>query len=185
MEINWVDLGIYLILGFSLFKGYRTGLVRQLLGVIGMFAAVYLALTCYQEFGRILRGFLALNQQIADIVGFGIILFVVFGALNLIGLILSQILGVLFLKPVDRIGGVGLALLKASILIYILLLIIGSIPIEEIHTELQASELALSFLHLVPKAYHSLNRMVPVELPTFIEFENVKGKSSLLAFRIS
>ena len=114
-QLNILDLFFIIILSVSLFFGIFRGLVRELLSLFFLIAALVLAFFYYQQAGLLL-GELLKNRGLADFVGFLLLLafVLVMGALltNLVGKHLVK--GPL--KALDRLLGAGFGVLRGLLL---------------------------------------------------------------------
>ena len=91
----WVDLLILVAAGFGVFKGIRTGAVRQIVGFGGFFVALLLATALMDEVGAMLVASFSISPRISTLAGFGVVMI---GALLVLG-ILTRVLE----KTVDAV----------------------------------------------------------------------------------
>jgi len=84
----WVDLLILVAAGYGVFKGIRTGAVRQIVGFAGFFVALLLATALMDEVGAMLVASFSISPRISTLVGFGVTMI---GALLVLG-ILTRVL---------------------------------------------------------------------------------------------
>jgi membrane protein required for colicin V production len=69
-----IDLVIVLVLAAGFVLGYKDGLIRKLVGLVGFILAVYLSLKFASDLGRILERVFGIEYYLAEILG-GIIIF--------------------------------------------------------------------------------------------------------------
>jgi len=114
-ELNILDLLFITILFFSFFFGVFRGLVRELLSLFFLVAALALAFYYYREAGQLLND-LVRNRGLADFAGFLLLLLLVAALGSMLARLLSQHLVVGPLKAVDRLLGAAFGLLRGILL---------------------------------------------------------------------
>jgi membrane protein required for colicin V production len=114
-ELNVLDLLFIIIVFFSFFFGIFRGLVRELLSLFFLVAALALAFIYYHEAGLLLGGLMR-SRGLADFIGFLLVLGVVAAAGSLFSLLLSKLLVRGPLKALDRLLGAVFGLLRGILL---------------------------------------------------------------------
>jgi len=114
-QLNILDLFFIIIFSVSLFFGIFRGLVHELLSLFFLVAALVLAFFYYQQAGLLL-GELLKNHDLADFVGFLLLLAFVLAA----GAMLTQLVGKHLvkgpLKALDRLLGAVFGALRGLLL---------------------------------------------------------------------
>lgn len=159
----WLDVIILVILCAGALQGLRRGLVRQLLDVAGMIAAMVLAYRMYPQVGGAVSGWFHLSQPLANIVGFALVLVAIGLAVGTIGSMISGMLKMTGLGWADQLGGAGVGLVKSFLLIALLLMLLVSLPIEPVAQTLRQSELAQWVIVQVPGLYEVVRPWAPVQ----------------------
>jgi len=113
--LNILDLLFITIFFFSVLFGIIRGLVRELLALGFLVAALVIAFVYYQEMGLLLSGILP-KRDLADLAGFLLLLLLVAGAGSLFTRLLGKYLVVGPLKGMDRLLGAAFGLLRATLL---------------------------------------------------------------------
>jgi membrane protein required for colicin V production len=120
-ELNLLDLFFVLILFFSFFFGLLRGLVRELLSLVFLIAALVIAFFYYQEAGLFLHSWID-NRELANFAGFLLVLALIAAVGSLITGLIGKYLVVGPLKALDRLLGAvfGLArgILLAGLVLY-------------------------------------------------------------------
>ncbi|MGM0470803.1 MAG: CvpA family protein [Bacillota bacterium] len=147
---NFLDLGIILIIILSILNGYHKGMIRQIISIVALVAATYVAINYYQLTADYLNQNFSIAVSIAQVLSFGLIIITVSALINIIGFLLNRLTSLLLLSLIDSIGGAILGLIKGSLIVYILLILISKIPFPIMQTSLQSSLLAEKFLALTP-----------------------------------
>jgi len=114
-ELNILDLLFIVILFFSFFFGIFRGLVRELLSLFFLVAALALAFTYYRDAGLLLQSLIA-KRGLADFAGFLLVLALVAAGGSLFTALVSKHLVVGPLKAVDRLLGAVFGVLRGVLL---------------------------------------------------------------------
>ena len=118
---NILDIAIGALLIFFLVKGFVQGLVKEVMGLVGIVAALFLSVAFYKPVADLARQNLNLNADWVDAAAFAAILLVVFGLSVWLGVMVSRLLVKAKLSPINRLLGGGLGLVKGVLLAYVLL----------------------------------------------------------------
>jgi membrane protein required for colicin V production len=114
-ELNILDLLFLVILFFSVFFGLFRGLVRELFSLFFLIAALVIAFFYYKEAGLILHGWID-NLDLANFLGFLLLLATVAVLGSLITLLIGKFLVVGPLKAMDRLLGAVFGFLRGVLL---------------------------------------------------------------------
>jgi membrane protein required for colicin V production len=101
--MNWLDIIIIVILVGSAFAGWRTGLIRSLLSLIGLVVGIKLAGFYYLSLAPRLN-FIP-DERAARIVAFVIVLAIVMLAALILGWLFTKIVSALTLGWLNGLGG--------------------------------------------------------------------------------
>lgn len=157
---NLVDLGIIIIVIISALRGYQKGLIRQVVAVIALVIAFYVAMENYKLVAVYFNENLSMTMSIAEVISFGLIVIVTSAVINIIGYLLNKLTGLLLLSMVDSIGGAAVGLIKGGLIVYILLILIGRMPFPFIQDSIQTSVFAKKFLTLTPLFEEKLQEFI-------------------------
>ena len=125
--IDWIIL-ILLLLG--VFRGWRTGLVKQIISIGGLVAGLLIAKLCYAMVGDALAPHLGNQTTLAQILAFILIWIAVPAILGLLGELVTTVLDKLFvLGTVNSILGALLGLIKFQLIIGSLIWVLGATKI--------------------------------------------------------
>ncbi len=159
-DISLIDLGIILFIVFFIVRGYQQGLVRQTMALIGLILGLRLAINNHQYVATWLQTQFFIQNSIAIIIGFALILFVVILIVNFIGWVMSGLAKLIFLSFFDRIIGAALGLVKGGIVVYLVILLISKVPYQQISNQVERSILAKELLELTPYIEENLDRII-------------------------
>jgi len=119
--MNWLDIGISIILCVFFITGLLRGFVRQVFSIFAIGGGIFIAAMFFDLLGNIIiENKLILNASVANIIGFISILLVVYLVIHLVGWLILKLIGTLRLSWVDRLGGGLLGILFGVILSAIL-----------------------------------------------------------------
>ncbi|MBI51652.1 MAG: hypothetical protein CL779_00340 [Chloroflexi bacterium] len=114
---------------FFVFKGYKNGIIIEIATGVGIFVGLIIAKSFYSELSNNIN-FLIEEKLSREIFAF-LSLFVSSIILaNILGRILKQIIGLIFLGQLDKFLGAGFGLLKSILILKIIILLISNIPLE-------------------------------------------------------
>jgi membrane protein required for colicin V production len=119
--MHWIDIVLLVLLVISTITGFRQGLIKSVLSLIGVIAGIVLASNFYEPLAKVF-GFIG-NEDTANIVAFILILVVVIIAASLLAKLLDSIIKAVMLGWVNRIGGAVFGLLMGVISISAILAI--------------------------------------------------------------
>ena len=135
MDLNFFD-AIIISLSIALaIKGYYTGIIKELAGLIGIGAGLYLASFYYKNVGEYINSsiFKIPNESAINVVGFVAVFIITWIIIVLIGFILSKILQVAKLGILDSIGGVIFSAGKFFVLVSVIITMLSQIEVFNSH----------------------------------------------------
>lgn len=150
MELNLVDIAIFIVFLFFLIRGYQAGFINQVTTILGIILGVYIAVNNYKDFSNLLLENFNLTPEIARLFSFIILVIIVSLVISYLGFLLNKATNIIFLSTVDSIAGGLFGLVKAFLIIYILLLVLINLPIENFQQELDESYFTQKFFSMNP-----------------------------------
>jgi membrane protein required for colicin V production len=111
--MNWLDILILIGLAASVIGGFATGIVRGMVNLLGLLLGIFLAGQYYETAGGWF-GFIN-NTDIANAVGFIVIMAVVIIVASIIGTILHKVVSAITLGWLDHLLGGGIGLLMGVV----------------------------------------------------------------------
>ena len=153
--MNLLDLGILILLGLVIIRGYYRGLFQELAGVVGLAAGVVAAAYTYLRLGEILSRWIA-EPQYARAIAFVLILLVVYWLTYMVANALQRLLYHLHLDFFERLLGALFALVKGALLIgFALMFLVLLLPrdsrlLKESRTAPELTHLSRQTLELLP-----------------------------------
>lgn len=128
-ELTALDLGILAIVGFGVWRGVRTGALRQLVGTVGLVVGLILGILLMDPVGAVVVSSLGLSERLTPVLGFIVTLTVVVAAAAVIAQLARKALSILRLGFLDRLAGAGVGGLRAALALSVLLLVAGPVAL--------------------------------------------------------
>lgn len=167
----WVDIGIVVVLVFSTVVGFKRGLVRQiveLLGLIGgVFMGLYLTAGLVEDYGGPLRDF-RMTPPLVFLAIVGLSLLVA----QVVGRVANEIMQVTFFGWFDQVGGAAAGLLKGALWLSILITVALHLNMSgTLRRQLDESTLARPVAAILPAAFEVV-RAYAADVPLREPFES-------------
>ncbi len=112
--MNWLDIFILVALVVPSFMGFKQGIIKAVLSLIGIIIGVIMAGNFYQSLSGVLT-FIS-NEDIANIVAFILILVAVMVLATMLARLLKLAARAMTLGWIDRVGGATFGFLLGAIL---------------------------------------------------------------------
>lgn len=131
--MNGFDIVFFLVLLFGSWKGWSNGLLKEVLGLIGVFVGLYVARLLYEQVGFYLAPHLGTPPAVANIIAFALLWMGVPILLSILGSLLTKFLELVGLDGINHIGGLVVSLVKYVLLLGVLcnVLVITHLVSEE------------------------------------------------------
>ena len=117
---NPFDIGIIIIFGFCLIRGFFRGFVKEVISLIGVLAGFYSACVYYLDIAHLLSKWIS-HPPYLNILSFLIIFIGVFILVSLLGAVIKYLMDIAFLGWIDRLLGVATGSIKGILIVSILL----------------------------------------------------------------
>ena len=128
-----LDVIIGILLAGGIVAGLRSGMIRQVLSIVGVVAAFLLGTQLMHTAGAMAETSLGISEDIAPLVGFVLVFMAVQLAVFVLGRLMEAVVGALKLGPINRLLGGGVGAFKAALILSIAFLVLGGfgVPTEE------------------------------------------------------
>lgn len=124
--MNWVDLILLAVFALFGLRGFFRGLFREILSVAGLIVGFLVA----ARYGDAAAQYIAQHWQLSTLLlkgaGFVAIFFVIYFGFSLAGWLLHRWEKILFLKTVNRAGGIVMGIGKGAALAALAIFLLGS-----------------------------------------------------------
>ena len=111
------DILFVLVLIAGAWKGWSNGLLKEILGLVGVFVGLYVAHLLYEQVGYQLAPHIGTSPSVASIVAFALIWMGVPILLGVLGSLLTKVLEWIGLEGVNSLGGSLVSLLKYGVIL--------------------------------------------------------------------
>ena len=119
--LNILDLALAALLAFFVIRGMVRGFVREIMGLLGLVAALFLGAACYQPLAGFLRRVSAVEAGWWDGVALALVLVLVFMVFIYMASSLARLIHAGPFSGLDRLLGAGAGLAKGVLVAYLLL----------------------------------------------------------------
>lgn len=156
----WVD---WLVLGgvvLGAYRGYKTGILRQVISILGWFLAFVLALQLMQPAGKLLVASLPVDEAMAPLVGFIIVLAAVRLAVFFVRQAVESILEAFHLTFLNRAGGGLFGAFQGVLVVSLLFLVLGYVGVPRAETR-RASAAYDPVAAALPETWDAVAEQIP------------------------
>lgn len=115
--MNGFDILFILVLAVGAWKGWSNGLLKEVLGLIGVFVGLYVAHLLYEQVGYQLAPHIGTSPSVASIIAFVLIWMGVPILLGVLGTLLTKVLEWAGLGSINNLGGVLVSLVKYGLIL--------------------------------------------------------------------
>ena len=158
--MNAIDVVIVAVLALAVLTGFRQGFILEVAFVAGAFVALAAARAGYPIVRPILESFAAKSAWLTAI-SYLIVFAVVWGAVLAAARVVRRGVRLLFLGWADRLAGAVLGLVQGAIVVELLLYLGQRVPSRDLHRVIKESQLAPTFLNLVPYLHRLFPHVAP------------------------
>lgn len=156
--MNWVDVGIVVLVGWNVFGSLWTGFIREVFAIIGFVAGVYLA-GRFAPLGANIFFFVP-SSEIATIIAFVFIFLAIVTLVRFVAGFVQQTAQLLMLGWFDQAGGALVGFAKGVLISEVLLIVVANMQIMGLAAGVKESRIAAILLGFLP----SLLVFLPKEL---------------------
>ena len=190
MKLAFIDWAIIITLLIFIYRGFKSGFVLQIFGLLGSVLALILAFNFYAPLGKLLAEWLKISENLGGIFGFILIMI----GISAISAILSKkwknVTDNSSISIIDGLAGALFSALKVLIVWVMILLLLSSIQFDFIQKPLLDSTLAGDVLKLAPFFHFIQDRALPANVPRLfltpegvqirkIKYEDLDGSTCL------
>jgi membrane protein required for colicin V production len=177
--VEAIDIILLVLLGIGTYRGYQTGLLMQLLGIIAFFLAIIGGFHLMYWGTELLSDHINGYESFLPIISFVIIFIVIIIAINLIGKGLKAVLNMTILGSFDNITGAIVGLLKWALVLSILIWVAGTFgqfPLEEYYEDTTILPLVAS---IGPYLLEMFSGILPLLEDIGVQQERIQQASAL------
>ena len=126
MLLNWVDLTVVAVLALFGLRGFFRGLFREVLSLTGLVVGFMVAVTYDQDVAAYAAGHWSVSPIVIKGSAFVAIFFLVYFVFSLVGWFLHRSEKLLFLKTLNRSGGIAIGVGKGAAVTALAILLLTS-----------------------------------------------------------
>ncbi len=115
--MNGFDIIFLIVLVLGAWKGWSNGLLKEVLGLVGVFVGLYAAYLLYEQVGYELAPHIGTSPSVASIIAFILIWIGVPIILSLLGSLLTKVLEWVGLEGFNGMGGAFIGLVKYALIL--------------------------------------------------------------------
>lgn len=158
--MNTLDFLIVLPIIFFAYRGFKNGLIKEVLSIIGIVLGVFLTFQYMEEAGTYIQPFFEDNADYIPFVAAFIIFIGTLLAVNLVAIAARKVLETIQLNFINRVTGLAFGALKCGIIISALLLLAAgfNMPSQEVR---EKSSSYPYVIYLAPWAYDRVASVYP------------------------
>lgn len=136
--MNWLDLIILLTLVAGVVRGFATGAVQQITGILGLILSFALSVQLMGEVGEVVAQSLAVSEDIAPVIGFVLVFIAVQIVFRAIVRIIESLLDALRLTTANRVAGGAFGAFQAALLLSLAFLLLGQLGVPDASSQREA-----------------------------------------------
>lgn len=125
--MNWIDLGIIIIVGLCLFKGFRKGLIHQAAFLFAIIVGIAMSGFVADWLGKMLATLLEMKEKTANSVAVALSFFVILGVVYLASWLITKFLNKTPLGIFNKLFGAALGGILALAILGYLFVFVDSI----------------------------------------------------------
>ncbi len=155
-----LDIILGIIFLYFFIRGFKKGFIKQTSSILGIIIALIIAIKYYEQFQLFLTDFIDVSLPLLQFISFAIIFIIMNLIIHIIGMIIKNIIDIIFLEPVDHFLGGVLGLVKGVLLCYLFVLILDQIPYTQVTKAVESSYLAGNLLKLTPVIQNNIQNLI-------------------------
>lgn len=156
----WVDWLVLAAVALGAYRGYKTGVLRQAVSILGWVVGFILALQLMDAAGQALETSLPVDETLAPVVGFVLVLVAVRLGLFLLRQAFESILNAFHLSFLNRAGGGVVGAFQGVLVVSLLFLVLGALGVPSEETR-RASASYTPVAEALPRTWDAVAEQVP------------------------
>lgn len=155
-----LDIVVLIPIIYFGFKGFQSGLLKEVLSIVGIILAVFLTLNYLDPFSAYIKGVFSLKEAYNPFV-MGLVLFVgVMIVTSIIIYFLSKLINAIQLSTVNKLLGLGFGALKAGIMVSSALIFLSGFNFPD-KTVIKSSKTYPVLIQIAPMSYDIVAKLYP------------------------
>ena len=147
--MNWLDIVILAAIGFSTYRGYRNGFIRELVSIASVILAIPLAGALYDDMYPKVEPIVD-NRNLAALLSFMAILLAVIIGGQVVAHLLKRTAEILNLGVLDRLAGGAFGFMQAVFIAQVILIALVTFPSPDLRDQIDGSPVAKELIDTAP-----------------------------------
>ncbi|MCZ7578230.1 MAG: CvpA family protein [Dehalococcoidia bacterium] len=147
--MNWLDFVLLAVIGFSTWRAYSNGFIRELVSIAAVVLAIPIAGVLYDDMYPKVEPIIT-NRTLAAVLSF----LSIFAGVIILGQVGAHLLKrtaeILNLGVLDRLSGGAFGFIKAVIICQVVLIVLVRYPEPDLRDDIDASPVATALLDAAP-----------------------------------
>jgi uncharacterized membrane protein required for colicin V production len=174
MDLNWVDMGLLILLVSMIVVGSRKGLVRELMAFFIFAAALIVSIRFIDQVAIKVQEKLGIAGLGSALLSFLIVMGVAYAAFKLLGLIFYRVARLQALGPKDRFGGALVGALRGWLALSLLIFLTFLAPLPDVYySEFKSSALGQTIARTLPLLYDTATPLHAADEDFAVKVENM------------
>ncbi len=154
MDLNWVDMGLLILLVSMVVVGSRKGLVRELMAFFIFAAALIVSIRYIDQVAIKVQEEMGLAGLGSALLSFLIVMGIAYAAFKLLGIVFYRVAHLQALGPKDRFGGALVGALRGWLALSLLIFLTFLAPLPDgYYREFKSSVLGQTVARTLPLLY--------------------------------
>lgn len=162
-----LDIVLLIFFVIAILRGYFTGFIIQSATLIALIGGIWVSAKFYKILAPLILNLFEIKEKTAHYISFAVLFFGVIIVVHLIGLLITRVMDKSAIGSLNRLAGVGFAIIKMAFILSVVLFLIKKFDTKSVFLKAEWKE--KSFL------YKPIAWFAPAVLPN-INFEKVKNR---------
>lgn len=158
---NWLDALLVVWLALSFASGFRRGLIRQALDVLGVVLGFVVAVRTFRAAGELIDTWVVLPENMSAIIAFVVVFCVTIAIVEALGVALRKLFGFGPMSVANAFLGGALGVLKTLIVITVLVAAVSWLNLPWVDEVIMDSAIARQLKGAAPVIYEEIERLLP------------------------
>lgn len=168
MAVNWVDIGLLILLVAMIVVGSKKGLIRELMAFFIFVAALIVSINYIDQVAIKVHQALGGSTLVSAFLSFMIVMAVAYAGFKILGIVFYRVAHLQQLGRKDKFGGALVGALRGWVALSLLLFLTFLMPLpERYYTEFKASTLGPTIARTLPLLYDETSPIHPSD-PSFL-----------------
>ena len=125
--MNYIDLFLCIVLLWSFYKGYSSGLIKQITSLAVLFFGIYGANKFSSKTEELIKNYQIINEALTPIISFVLTFIAILLLVTTVATIVNKLVKAAQLSLVNRIFGAVFGTIKMAVILSIILFVINTI----------------------------------------------------------